>query len=262
MEDTAIKQNRPPLWLIILAIVPLFYVGYPILRLMVGTSTGSMWSVLRNSQFQQAILTSLTSSLCTTLLALCFGVPAAFLMSCLKSRWIRLIEGLLLLPLILPPIVGGVALLNTIGPLTPIGSAMGAHGVQLTDSTLGIIIAQAFITSPFLIFSAKAGFDEVPRELHDAGVLMGASYSSLLLYVYLPLARRGILTGTLLTFARASGEFGASMMVSYHPYSVPVYLWVQFTSSGLQQLIPITSILVVLTIVILAVLWPFRTKRG
>ena len=114
------------------------------------------------------------------------------------------------------------------------------------------MLAQAFITSPFLIFSAKVGFEEIPKELGESTRILGGTWTDQFIYVTLPLARQAILTGALLTFTRALGEFGATMIMAYHPYTVPVDIWVEFTSGGLGQITPIASIIVVIALFVAA----------
>jgi len=103
-------------------------------------------------------------------------------------------------------------------------------------------LAQSYITSPFMILTAKAGFEEIPRELQEVTKTLGGGLWHIFWYVSVPLARSAILSGMVLTFARAVGEFGATMIMAYHPYTLPVEIWVQFTSGGITSILPIAAV--------------------
>jgi len=131
--------------------------------------------------------------------------------------------------------------MDVFGPYTSIGSFAAAHHLPLTLSMAGIVLVQWYVTSPFLVFTSRAGFAEVPKELYEAFRLEGANGWTTFWRLYVPLAAGSILAGMALTFARALGEFGATMLMAYHPYSLPVYIWVQFTAGGVPSMVPIAS---------------------
>lgn len=236
-----------------LAIVPLLYIVAPLVHLFQGVSWTSLTTLGTDATFLQALGTSVGAACITTVASVVFGLPTAFALSTFRFRGKRLIEGLLLLPLVLPPIVGGTAQLNLYGPTSTVGGWFFSHGVHLTDSLIGIVIAQTFVTSPFLILAAKSGFDEVPAELWEVTKLAGGSLWTQFLRVSIPLSRTAIIAGMALTFARSIGEFGATMMVSYHPTTLPVDIWVQFSSSGLAGVTPIAIALCVLTVLVIEI---------
>lgn len=239
--------------LIVLAATPLLYILVPLLHLFTGVRWQSVLNLITDETFRQALSTSILAACVTTLASLIFGLPAAYVLSTFRFHGKRLVEALLLLPLVLPPIVGGTAQLSLYGPETAWGSWFLAHGLHLTDSIIGIVLAQTFVTSPFLILAAKSGFDQVPAELSEATRLLGGGLWTQFLCVAIPLSRTAILAGMALTFARALGEFGATMMVAYHPYTVPVDIWVQFSSDGLAGVIPIAVALSLITIFIVLI---------
>lgn len=236
--------------LIVFAFVPFLYIGVPLLHLLWQTTGEGMGNLTSNRDLLSAFGTSVLSATLTTLFALVFGLPAAFFLATKDFFGKRLVEVLLLLPLVMPPIVGGIAQMDLYGPQTWIGGWFMTHGLNLTNSLAGVVLAQAFITSPFLIFSAKVGFEEIPKELGESTRILGGTWTDQFIFVTLPLARQAILTGALLTFTRALGEFGATMIMAYHPYTVPVDIWVEFTSGGLEQIIPIASVIVLLALLV------------
>lgn len=244
-------QNRVlPTLLVIAALLPILYVVAPLVHLTSSLSWHAFGQALVNPDLDHAILTSLTAGILTTAASVVFGLPTAYLLS-LRHFWgKRIIESLLLLPIILPPVIGGMSQLFLYGPMTLIGSAFAHMNLPLTDSVLGVVLAQTYITSPFLILTAKAGFEEVPIELKEATRILGGGFWHNFWYVCVPLAKSAIFSGIALTFARAVGEFGATMIMAYHPYTLPVDIWVQFTSGGLNSVIPITAVVTIFAFLI------------
>lgn len=248
------------LW--VLAAVPFAYIATPLIRLFAQTQWTGVGALATDPQFLAAVATSLGSAVLTTGLSLLFGLPAAFALSLRSFPGKRLLEAALFLPLLLPPIVGGIAQLNLYGPNTGTGGWFLAHGIPLTNSLLGITLAQSFVTSPFLILSAKAGMEDIPAELDEAARVLGVSLWDRFLHVAVPLSRDAILTGAALTFARSIGEFGATMIMAYHPYTIPVDLWVQFNIGGLPAILPMAALLALIGLFIALVSsLPWRTAR-
>ena len=245
-----IARNGRSTVLTLLALLPLFYIAAPLLHMMGSLTFLQFVNAAENPEIQAALFTSVASALMTTIFSVVFGLPTAYWLS-LKKNWVRgLANSILVLPLILPPVVGGIAQLFLYGPETMIGSWLGNIQLNAVNSMFGVILAQTYITSPFLILAAKAGFEEVPAELKEATQILGGGIWRIFFSVSLPLARAAIFSGILLTFARAMGEFGATMIMAYHPYTVPVDIWVQFTSGGFDQILPMAALMIVLAVIV------------
>lgn len=258
------KQWAPAI-LIAAALVPILYVVMPLIHLISTTSTTQVVSILRDGEFLRALSVTLLSATISTCLSILCGLPAAFFLSRGKFFGKSLLEALLLFPLVLPPIVGGIGLLAWLGPYSTIGGFFSGHGLTLSNSVLGVVLAQLYITSPFVIISAKSGFDEIPSEYYEAVQIAGGGIWDLFWHISLPLSLRSVAAGAALTFARAFGEFGATMMMAYHPYTVPVDIWVQFSSGGLGSITPIAAFIVVVGLIIMLIggiiRWIYRRKR-
>jgi molybdate transport system permease protein len=161
-----------------------------------------------------ALLLSLKIALVATLLVTLLAVPLAYAMARRSFRGKSLIEALLVVPLVLPPTVVGYFLLVLCGTRSPLGAALLRRlGYTLLFNWHGAVLAAAAVSLPLLYLPAKAGFAGVERELEDVARLFGAGPARTFWHVSLPLARRGIGSGLLLAFARALGEFGATVMV-------------------------------------------------
>jgi molybdate transport system ATP-binding protein/molybdate transport system permease protein len=176
-----------------------------------------------------ALVTSLlTASISTAVIAL-LGVPLAYLLARARRPGARALEALLALPLALPPLMSGLLLLYVLGPHTAAGRLFDG---QLTETRAGIVLAQTFVAAPFLLISARAAFAELDPALEDVAATLGLGRLARFARVAVPGAVVGISAGLLLSWLRAFGEFGATVIVAYHPYSLPVFTFVQFDATG------------------------------
>jgi molybdate/tungstate transport system permease protein len=201
-----------------------------------------------------AATTSVLSASITTVITTAFGLPLAYWLARTDGFVTKAILAIVVLPLVLPPTVGGIVLLTVFGPGTAIGDLAIAAGVPLTRSLAGVVLAQTFVASPFVVVTAKAAFESVDRTLEYASRSLGKSRWTTARHVTLPLAGPGILAGVTLAFARAMGEFGATMMMAYYPRTMPVQIWVAFIELGLDNAYPVAILLVGIAAVALVVL--------
>jgi len=183
-----------------------------------------------------AIGISVASASVASLLVLLGGVPLGYWLARSRSRFIALPGFIVQLPLALPPLTSGVLLLFLAGPYSFIGQLFGG---ALTDSFAGIVLAQAFVAAPFLVIAARSAFASIDPVYEDVAATLGHPARSRFFHVMLPLAWPAIRAGLALAWLRAFGEFGATMMVAYHPYSLPVYTYVVFGSQGLPAMMPL-----------------------
>ena len=184
----------------------------------------------------QAGFVSVASATLATLLVAVGGIPLGYMLARTPGRAMALLGFVVQLPLALPPLASGVLLLFLLGYSSPLGRL--THGA-LTDSFLGIVLAETFVAAPFLIVAARSAFAAVDPVLEDVAATLGHGPGAVFRRVSLALAFRGIWAGLLLTWLRAFGEFGATVMVAYHPYSLPVYTYIAFGSEGLPAMLPI-----------------------
>lgn len=219
-------------------------------------------SALAEPATQAAIRNSLLTAPVSTAIATIFGVPLAYVLSTGEFRGKRLVEVAVLVPLVLPPIVGGAVLLTFVGRYTPIGGLAAAAGMPLTDSLAGVVLAQTFVASPFLVVTARAGFDAVDDRLEEAARTLGHGPLETFRHVSIPLSRTAIAAGIVLTFVRAIGEFGATMMVAYNPRTMPTRLWVSFISHGVDAIVPIALALLAITVVVVAIVQLLVGRHG
>lgn len=160
----------------------------------------------------KALVLTLQTTLIATALSVVTGLPLAFLLARRRFRGRELVDTLIDLPITVPPVVCGVALLLAFGRRGLIGRGLEVVGLHIPFTTIAVVMAQVFIASPFFVKAARAGFEAVPRHLESAARTLGASPWHTFWTVTLPLARPSLLAGAVLCWARALSEFGATMM--------------------------------------------------
>jgi molybdate/tungstate transport system permease protein len=223
----------------------LAYICYPFLTFFLRVGSVDL-AAFSDPELLSAAKYSLLTAPVSTAVATVFGVPLAYVLARASFRGKVLVDSLVILPLVMPPIVGGVMLLSGFGRFTVLGAIAESLHVGLTDSYLGIVLAQTFVASPFVIITARSGFEAVDRELEQAARSLGKGPLETFSRVSLPLARGHILAGVVLTFTRAMGEFGATMMTAYHPHTMPTQIWITFISHGIDATLPLVLVLLTL----------------
>jgi ABC-type Fe3+/spermidine/putrescine transport system ATPase subunit/ABC-type sulfate transport system permease component len=194
------------------------------------------WQSVNVTALWRALTVSLGSATLSIALILIGGVPLGYCLARVPGRKMAVLGFIVQLPLAMPPLASGILLLFLVGPYAPLG--LLGHGV-LTDSFAGIVLAETFVAAPFLIVAARSAFASVDPVLEDVAATLGRGRFTTFMEVSLPIAWPAIRAGLLLAWLRAFGEFGATVMVAYHPYSLPVFMYVAFGSQGLPAMMPI-----------------------
>ena len=239
--------------LVLGGVLCLYYLA-PLVSLFLSVPSTALLDALGDPAVVSAASTSLVSASVSTALATVFGLPLAYWLARSEARWKNAVLAIVVLPLVLPPTVSGLVLLTVIGPNAPIGAFAVATGMPLTRSLAGIVLAQTFVASPFVVVTGKAAFEGVDPTLEHASRSLGKGRWTTARRVTLPLAAPGILAGVTLVFARAMGEFGATVMVAYYPQTMPIEVWDAFLEGGLDGAYPVAIVLVVVSIAALVVL--------
>ncbi len=218
----------------------------PILGLVFTANPQTLLMQVSGATFRSAIGLSLLTATISTAAVLLFGVPLAYAMVRHRFPGKRFLDAAIDLPILVPQTVAGIGLLLLLGPKTPLGGLLASVGIDVAGSTLGIVIAQVFVSSPFLIRSAMSAFAAVPPNIEMSAQTLGASPRSTFLRVVVPLSAGGILSGAVLCWARAISEVGSLMVLAYHPMTAPIFIYDIFTQYGLTEAQPASAILVIL----------------
>jgi len=190
----------------------LFFLIIPVVGLFLYTSPADVIAHAGNSTVRKAVGLSIWTTGVTTVLAVAAGMPVAYLIPRLRRRLRRVLETVIDLPVVLPPAVAGVALLITFGRRGLLGSYLNAAGITISFTPAAVVMAQLFVASPFFVKAASIGFSSVSRELKEAAALDGASGMRIFRHITLPLTASALTSGAILTWARALGEFGATII--------------------------------------------------
>jgi molybdate/tungstate transport system permease protein len=218
----------------------------PIVNLFVQADWAGWMRSLREQGADDALRVSALSSAIAVAIMTLLGIPLGYLLARGRLPFAQLWIGLVFLPMVVPDLAGGILLLQTFGPYGTIGHPLGAWNVELTGNLAGIVLAQLFVSAPFVVVSALAAFAGVDPKLEMAAATLGDSQWHTFWRVSLPLAWPGIAAGITLAWIRALGEFGATLIVAYNPHTLPVYMWVKFESNGLTGALPVAFLLVLL----------------
>lgn len=200
-----------PRWILLPALVGAGFVLLPLVAIVVRTPWGRFGELLTSQASQDALWLSLRTATASTLLCLVLGVPMALVLARSTYRLLGVVRSLVLLPLVLPPVVGGIALLYTFGRRGLLGQTMEVLGLQIAFSTAAVVLAQTFVALPFLVVSLEGALRTAGERYEAVAATLGARPTSVLRRVTLPLVLPGLLSGTVLAFARALGEFGATI---------------------------------------------------
>ena len=202
---------RPPAWLWIPAAGAVLVVVVPLLGLLTSVDVGSLWPLLTSEASVTALLLSLRTAVIATALCLVLGAPLALLLA--RGQWWgqSVLRALVLVPLVLPPVVGGLALLTTFGRRGLLGEHLVAAGISISYTTTAVVLAQTFVALPFLVLSLEGAVRGLDRRHEEAAATLGAGPWRRLTRVTLPLVGPGLVSGSVLAFARALGEFGATL---------------------------------------------------
>ncbi|ATG54645.1 molybdate ABC transporter permease subunit [Brachybacterium ginsengisoli] len=200
-----------PRWVLLPALLGGLLVLLPLASLALQVPWSRFGELITSESSLAALWLSLRTSTLAALLCVLLGVPMALLLARSRFRGLAVLRAVVLIPLVLPPVVGGVALLHTFGRQGLLGRHLEVLGVQIAFSTTAVVIAQTFVALPFLVISLEGALRTAGTRYEAAAASLGARPSRVLLHVTLPLVLPALLSGTVLSFARALGEFGATI---------------------------------------------------
>ncbi|WP_314814283.1 ABC transporter permease [Arachnia propionica] len=197
-----------PRWVVLPAALGMLLVALPLAGLLSKVPWPGLWELLTSQSSLAALQLSILTASVSTVFCIVLGTPMALILARHGLRWLR---PLVLLPLVLPPVVGGLALLFTFGRMGLIGQYLEAAGIKIAFSTIAVILAQTFVSLPFLVMGLEGALRTAGDRYERVAATLGASPTRTLFTVTLPLVFPGLLSGAVLSFARALGEFGATL---------------------------------------------------
>jgi len=231
--------------------VLLGFVLVPILAIFLRVGPATLWDQLRSPVTRDALIVSLRSTFLALALIIAFGTPAAYVLATRRFRGSGALTVLLELPLVLPPAVAGIALFAAFGRFGLMGGALRAFGIELPFTEAAVVMALAYVALPFYTRQAVAAFASMDHRLLGASRTLGAGRARTFLQVALPLARPGLTAGAALAWARALGEFGATILfagsLQGRTQTLPLAIYDQFSGGNLDGALAISALLVVVS---------------
>lgn len=229
----------------------ILFVIAPLISMVFATSFTDLTKAAADRQVIQSIKLTLIAALFATVASTLVGIPLAYLLARKKFIGRSILLAIIDLPIIIPHSAAGIALLTVIGRQSLLGRLLGTG---LTGTVAGISIAMAFVSFPFLVNAARQAFISVPIRLENVARTLGASPSHTFFTVSLPLARRGIISGMILMWARGISEFGAVIIIAYHPMTTPVMIFQRFNDFGLSYARSVAVLLILICVGIFIIL--------
>jgi len=226
----------------------------PLLKMLVSSPVGELREALADAEVRRAIALSLTCALWATLLGALLGVPLGYLLARRSFPGKHFIEALVDVPVVIPHPVAGIALLLVFGRHYFGGQFFSRFGLAFIGDVPGIVVAMVFVSSSFLVNSARDGFRHVDPRLENVARTLGYGPLRTFFFVTVPLSWRNLLSGAIMMWARAISEFGAVVIITYNPKVASLLIYDRFTTYGLKYALPPALGLVVLSLSVFALL--------
>jgi molybdate transport system permease protein len=237
-----------------LAAIALFFLALPVLALLARGLLGGALREASAGALLDALLLSLTASFISVIVVVVLGSPLAWVLARRSFRGKAVAETLVDLPIVLPPTVAGLALLLAFGRRGLAGPALEVVGLSIPFTTLAVVVAQVFVSAPFYIRAARAGLQAVDRDLEEAGAVDGASGAQVVRRITIPLAAPALAAGLVLSWARALGEFGATIMfagnIAGRTRTLPLLVYTEFQDT-LDAAVAAATVLVIAAVGVL-----------
>jgi molybdate/tungstate transport system permease protein len=234
----------------ILSGIALVYIIYPLFSILIFVEPHNLLASLIRPTVIDAFVLSIGTASVSTLLIAVFGIPLAYCLSRYKFPGRSVVQIIIVIPLVLPPLASGALLLGVFNPQSFLNGLF--PDIEFTQSIIGIIIAQTYVASPFMILASMAAFDSVDKSLETVARVLGKRHWEVYIRISIPLAKNGILVGIMMTWIRAIGELGATLMLAYNPHTISIQIYEDNAIGGLSQAIPsiILSILLSIALII------------
>ena len=254
-----------PRWIYLPAAAGALFVVLPLLAVAVKVDWPHFWSLITSPSATTALLLSLKTAAASTALCVLLGVPMALVLARSDTRLVRLTRPLILLPLVLPPVVGGIALLYAFGRLGLIGEHLNAAGIQIAFTTTAVVLAQTFVSLPFLVIALEGAARTAGADYEVVAATLGARPTTVWWRVSLPLLAPGLVSGSVLAFARSLGEFGATLTFAGSREGVtrtlPLEIYLQRESDA-DAAVALSVLLVAVAAVVVVGLGSRRLRAG
>jgi molybdate transport system permease protein len=248
--------------LIVASALLLAFIVVPLGGLFVRLTPAELVAALATSSARTALSLSLVTTVVSLAFTIALGTPLAFILARADFRGRRFVDALVDLPIVVPPAVAGLALLLVFGRFGLLGSALGALGIGVSFTTAAVVMAQVFVGSPFYVRAARSGFLAVDRNLEAASATLGMGPLRTFLFVTVPLAAPALVGGAVLSWARALGEFGATIMFAGNlagvSQTLPLAVYLNLESGDIPIATAISVLMIVLSLITILIVRTFE----
>ena len=256
----------PPRWLAVPAVLGLGLLVLPLLALLPRVDWAGLPAAIGSTAAVTALWLSVRTAALAVVLCLLLGVPLALLLSRVQPRLAAVLRALVTLPLVLPPLVGGVALLSVVGRTGLLGPWLADAGISIAFTPWAVVLAQTFVAMPFLVIAVEGSLRTVGTRYEAVAATLGARPWSVLVRVTMPLVAPSLVAGTVLAFTRALGEFGATALVAGNrpgvTQTVPMAIYSAFNGAGVGRDVALAlSVLLVAVALVILLLIPAVRRR-
>lgn len=238
----------------------LFFILFPIINTFTWTKWPLLVETLKDPVVIEVILRSIRTASITTFIAFVFSVPFAYFVVRHDFRFKRLLESIIDIPMVMPHTVAGIALLTVLSPKSFFGRFLVDNGIEVLGTEIAVVTAMLFVSLPLMFNSAKEAYKWIPERLENVSRSLGATHFQTFLKITFPLGWRDILSGMILTWARSISEFGAVIILAYHPMIAPTLIYERYTTYGMNYAVPVTIILLIISLLIFVALRLISTK--
>jgi molybdate/tungstate transport system permease protein len=232
----------------------LLFILLPLIEMIFQPSLQSLQDTIQDKDVVRSIWLSVYTSSLAALISLVVGTPFAYLLARKQFFGKKFVESVVDLPIMIPHPIVGIAILSLAGRGHWMGDILQALGVRIMGSVTGIVVVLTFVGLPFYINTVKSGFESIPVRLEKVSRSLGASMTSTFVRITFPLAWRTMLVGMIMCTARAISEFGAIVIVAYHPMIAPVMIYQRFTAYGLKYSQPVAVWLILVCLALFLLL--------
>jgi molybdate/tungstate transport system permease protein len=230
------------------------FILFPLIEMVTQPALQDLKEALQDRDVRRSIWLSVYTSGMAALISFFIGTPFAYVLARKTFPGKKLVESVIDLPIMIPHPVVGIAILGVAGKNHWLGQMMHQVGIQVMGTTTGIVTVLTFVGLPFYVNSVKTGFESIPRRLENVSRSLGASLSGTFFRITFPLAWRAMLVGIIMCAARAISEFGAIVIVAYHPMIAPVMSYERFTAYGLKYSQPVAVWLILVCLLLFLLL--------
>jgi len=254
------RQTTHIIFIFLGAVVLLFIIA-PLTGLILSTSGVEIFETIKDQEVTGSIKLTILVSFFTTLFFALFAIPLSYMLARYKFPGKEVVNSIIDLPIVIPHSAAGIAILGFISRDSALGALADSLGLNFIGHPIGIGLAMAFVSVPFLINSARDGFSQVPDKLEKAALNLGATPIRVFFTISLPLAWRQIISGGIMMFARGMSEFGAVVIVAYHPMVTPVLIYDRFGAFGLRYARPVAAVFIIVCLLFFVIL-RMLSKKG